>query len=217
MYKLIVFDLDGTLLDTLDDLASAVNYALKEHGLPVRTVDEVRAFVGNGVKNLITRAVGEHRENEAEVLSVFRAYYDKHNADETHVYEGIITLLQALKEKGVPTAVLSNKHDCATKALVKRYLDGFFHCVMGENEAGGVRKKPAPDALFALMERFGVQKNETLYIGDSEVDIETANNAGVDCLCVLWGFRDEALLTEKGATRFAHKPEEILDILNKEA
>ena len=210
MYRLIVFDLDGTVLDTLDDLASATNYALQTHGYPTRTREEVRAFVGNGVKNLIDRAIGVEGEKNAEVLATFRAYYEAHRADQTATYEGILPLLEEIKALGVKTAVLSNKPDHATKALAEKYCAGLFDCVMGENEAGGVRKKPAPDALFALTERFGVPMAETLYIGDSEVDIETSENAGVDCVCVTWGFRDEEVLRRCGATRFAYTPSEIL-------
>ena len=216
MYKLIVFDLDGTLLDTLDDLASAVNYALTVYGLPTRTRDEVCAFVGNGMKNLISRSVGEARVDHEEVLRVFRDYYDLHSAEQTHLYEGITSLLQELKAMGLKLAVLSNKADKATKALMEYYCAGLFDCVMGENEANGIRKKPAPDALFALMERLNADKSETVYIGDSDVDIQTAQNAGVDCISVCWGFRDERVLRSHGATCFAYKPNDILKILNKE-
>lgn len=216
MYELIVFDLDGTLLDTLDDLASAVNYALTQFGLPNRTREEVRTFVGNGMKNLINRSVGEARVDQEEVLRVFRAYYDLHSADQTRLYEGVTALLQELKTLGLKLAVLSNKADQATKALMERYCAGVFDTVMGENEAGGIRKKPAPDALFSLIDRFGTERAKTLYIGDSEVDIETAKNAGVDCLCVCWGFRSGKLLREKGATRFAYCPNDILRMLKQE-
>jgi phosphoglycolate phosphatase len=210
VYQLIVFDLDGTVLDTLDDLASATNYALQAHGYPTRTREEVRAFVGNGVKNLMDRAIGTENEQNAEVLATFRAYYGAHSADQTATYDGVIPLLEEVKRLGIKTAVLSNKPDQATKALAEKYCTGLFDCVMGENEAGGIRKKPAPDALFALIERFGVKKEEVLYLGDSEVDVETAENACVDYVCVTWGFRDEELLRSVGATRFANTPSEVL-------
>lgn len=216
MYSTVVFDLDGTLLDTLDDLADSVNAALLAHGLPLRTREEVCAFVGNGMKNLVTLASGLQDEAEIEkLLKTFKAHYAVHGKDKTKPYEGIITLLRALKAHGVKTAVLSNKADFATKELVKEYFDGLFDEVVGENEANGIRKKPCPDALFTIMQRLGITKEETLYTGDSDVDIRTAENAGVACVSVTWGFRDEAFLLKNGATMLVPSPEEILDICLK--
>lgn len=216
MYSTVVFDLDGTLLDTLDDLADSVNAALLAHGLPLRTREEVCAFVGNGMKNLVTLASGLQDEAEIEkLLKTFKAHYAVHGKDKTKPYEGIITLLRALKAHGVKTAVLSNKADFATKELVKEYFDGLFDEVVGENEANGIRKKPCPDALFTIMQRLGITKEETLYTGDSDVDIRTAENACVACVSVTWGFRDEAFLLKNGATMLVSSPEEILDICLK--
>ncbi len=210
MYKAFVFDLDGTLLDTLDDLTNAVNYALQEVGLPSRTKDEVRSFVGDGIARLIERAVGEHTEKAPMALALFKEYYALHCAEKTKPYEGILPLLQTLKEKGIKTAVLSNKADFAVKSLAKSYFDGLLLEAVGENESAGIFKKPAPDSLLAVIERLEVTKAQTLYIGDSDTDIQTAKNAGVDCICVTWGFREKEFLQNHGGKRFVDKPSELL-------
>ena len=213
MYKTIVFDLDGTLLDTLDDLTAAVNFAWAEFHFPLRTREEVRGFVGNGIVKLMERAVGQENIEKVDfenVLSVFREYYKVHCADKTKPYENVLLLLQTLKEKGVKTAVLSNKADFAVKMLAKEYFGDLLLEAVGENEAAGIRKKPAPDSLFTVMEKLDAKKEETVYVGDSEVDIQTAQNAGVACLSVTWGFKDEAFLVENGAEAFAREPYEIL-------
>ena len=211
MYKAFVFDLDGTLLDTLDDLTDAVNAAMQAVGLPLRTKAEVCSFVGNGIAKLIERAVGEHTEKAQEALAFFKEYYALHCADKTQPYEGILPLLQALKDRGLKTAVVSNKADFAVKALAKQYFEGLLAEAVGENESAGIRKKPAPDSLLAVMARLGVTAQETLYIGDSEVDIQTAKNAGVACACVTWGFRDKAFLQANGGRFFVGKPKELLE------
>lgn len=211
MYKAFVFDLDGTLLDTLDDLTDAVNAAMQAVGLPLRTRAEVCSFVGNGIAKLIERAVGERADKAQEALVFFKEYYALHCADKTQPYEGIIPLLQALKDRGLKRAVVSNKADFAVKALAKRYFGGLLEEAVGENESAGIRKKPAPDSLLSVMEQLGVKKEETLYIGDSEVDIQTAKNAGVDCACVTWGFRDKAFLQANGGRFFVGKPKELLE------
>lgn len=211
MYKTIVFDLDGTLLDTLDDLTDAVNAALTAYSLPNRTREEVRAFIGNGIVKLMQRACGiENYPDFDGLLWAFKRHYKAHCADKTKPYDGVLELLCALKERGVKTAVLSNKADFAVKQLAKTYFDGMLLEAVGENEAAGIRKKPAPDALFSVMETLGASANETLYVGDSEVDIQTAANAGVDCLSVTWGFKDKDFLIENGGKIFADTPLEIL-------
>ncbi len=211
MYQTIIFDLDGTLLDTLDDLADAVNYALQSFDLPLRTREEVRSFVGNGVANLMQRAVGETHLKQSEILETFRAYYKAHCEDKTKPYEGVIELLSELKKRGIKTAVVSNKMDSAVKALAKTYFNGLIGDTVGENEAAGIRRKPAPDSLIAVMEKLGADKQSTVYVGDSEVDIQTANNAGVECISVTWGFKDEVFLIENGGKIFVDAP---MDILN---
>ena len=210
MYKTIVFDLDGTLLDTLDDLWAAVNEALKAHGLPTRTKEEVRGFVGNGAANLMRLACGvENYAEQAALLEDFHAYYRAHIANYTKPYDGIVSLLERLKEAGIKTAVLSNKPDVAVKTLAKQYFQGLLTEAAGENEAAGIRKKPAPDALFSIMERLGATKAETLYVGDSEVDIQTAKNAGVACVSVSWGFKTKEFLRANGAERIIDEPSEL--------
>ena len=210
MYEMIVFDLDGTLLNTLDDLWAAVNAALGKYNLPLRTKEEVRNFIGNGIVKLMQRAVGYEHPNFDGILMEFKTYYGEHCADKTQPYDGIMSLLETLQSKKIKLAVLSNKADFAVKMLAESYFKGIFDAAVGENEAAGIRKKPAPDSLIAVMQQFNVAKEKTLYVGDSEVDIQTANNAGVACLSVTWGFKDEKFLLENGATQLAHSPHEIL-------
>ncbi len=211
MYSTVIFDLDGTLLDTLDDLANAVNAALIECGLPVRTREEVRSFVGNGIVKLMERATGEASPALfARALAYFKEYYGAHCEENTKPYEGICELLQECKARGIKTAVVSNKADFAVQRLVHTYFDGLLLAAVGENEEGGVRKKPAPDSLFAVMERLGATPTETVYVGDSEVDIQTAQNAGVDCISVTWGVKDREFLLKNGGTRLVDAPKEVL-------
>ena len=216
MYKAIVFDLDGTLLDTLDDLKNSVNFALQQEGFPVRTREEIRTFVGNGMLKLIERALGQERYPQFDrVLKTFKAHYAEHCADCTKPYEGVLALLETLQARGIKTGILSNKADAATKALAKLYFGERIEYAAGENEAAGIKKKPAPDALFAMMQEMGVERGETLYVGDSDVDVNTAKNAGVDCVAVTWGFRSEEVLREAGATRFADTPMQILTYIKE--
>ncbi len=211
MYKTVIFDLDGTLLDTLSDLTTAVNAALSAYGLPQRNRDEVRGFVGNGIAKLMERAIGQTQYPHFDgVLSAFKEYYGAHCQDETKPYAGIISLLQTLQNAGVKTAVVSNKADFAVKLLAEGYFKGLLLEAVGENEAAGVRKKPAPDSLFAVMQKLDAAPSEVVYVGDSEVDIQTAQNAGVDCISVTWGFKDRAFLLENGAKRLIDAPSELL-------
>lgn len=214
MYKTIVFDLDGTLLNTLDDLTSAVNAALSSFSLPLRSKEEVRGFIGNGIVKLMERAIGYPRADFAEIMQAFKQYYGAHCADKTQPYEGIIPLLFALRERGIKTAVLSNKADFAVKALCKEYFDGLIMEAVGENEEAGIRKKPAPDSLFAVMQALDCTKAETVYVGDSEVDIQTAQNAGVACISVTWGFKDREFLLQNGSVCLVDSPAEILPLLD---
>lgn len=214
MYENIIFDLDGTLLDTLDDLTDAVNAVLDTCGLKRRTREEVRAFVGNGIAKLMERAVGEEgRAFSEKALAVFQEYYAAHCADKTAPYDGVLELLRELQRRGVKTAVLSNKADFAVKSLAVTYFDGLLMTAVGENEAAGIRKKPAPDALFAVMEQLAMTAENTAYVGDSEVDIQTAKNAGVDCICVTWGFREQAFMEREGGQIFVSSPAEILQFI----
>ena len=206
----ILFDLDGTLLDTLEDLKDAVNYTLAHFGCPRRSLEEVRTFVGTGAANLIRKAL-PGRENDpplTEALSFYQAYYAAHSRDKTGPYPGI---LQALEEIGsrYPVAIVSNKPDAATKDLCAIYFPGVF----ARGEAADCPRKPAPDMLRKAMEQIGV--DTCVYVGDSEVDIQTASNAGAKCLSVLWGFRDKACLTKAGGEYFCEKPAELLQKLEE--
>lgn len=198
--RTIVFDLDGTVLNTLEDLADAVNYALAQNGYPLRTVDEVRRFIGNGIRTLIERAVPANTSKECtdRVYDVFLRQYREHCADKTRPYEGIIELLHRLRAEGYQLAVVSNKADAAVCRLCQNYFDGLFDRVVGERE--GIRRKPAPDSVLAVLSELGASPDRAVYIGDSDVDIETARNAGMPCIGVAWGFRGEALLLERGAS-----------------
>ena len=206
----VIFDLDGTLLDTLQDLADATNYALREQGMPERTIDEVRQFVGNGVRLLMIRAIPGGEENPLfeETFALFKSYYGEHCNDHTRPYEGIMELLATLREKGYAVAIVSNKIDFAVKELSKLYFQGIVPVAIGEKE--GIRRKPAPDTVFEALKELGRTKEEAVYVGDSDVDIETAQNAGMPCVSVLWGFRDKAFLKAHGASHYAEKAEEIL-------
>lgn len=214
--KTVIFDLDGTLLDTLEDLTDAVNYALAAYGMPQRSIDEIRQFVGNGIRRLMVRAVPNGEDNPvfAEVFAAFRGYYDVHCNDKTKPYEGIMELIDALKKQNIQLAIVSNKVDSAVQTLNERYFPQIAVAV-GDRE--GLKRKPAPDSVFAAMEAFGAKRAETLYVGDSEVDIETAQNAGIQCASVLWGFRNKEQLTKSGARIFVEQPLELLELLEHEA
>ena len=206
----VIIDLDGTLLDTLQDLADATNYALRKQGMPERTIEEVRQFVGNGVRLLMIRAIPGGEENPLfeETFALFKSYYGEHCNDHTRPYEGIMELLATLREKGYAVAIVSNKIDFAVKELSKLYFQGIVPVAIGEKE--GIRRKPAPDTVFEALQELDRTKEEAVYVGDSDVDIETAQNAGMPCISVLWGFRDKAFLETHGASHYAEKAEEIL-------
>ncbi len=214
MYKLVVFDLDGTLLDTLDDLTAATNAALRAHGFATRTKTEVRSFIGDGIVKLMERAVGiENYPDIPQMVGDFRAYYAVHCKDETRPYEGVIPLLTTLKKSGYLLAVLSNKVHAATQTLINDYFPNLFDEVMGENESAGIKRKPCPTALFKIMETLGVTQAETVYVGDSEVDLQTATNGGVDCISVCWGFKDENFLLAQGAKKVVKTDKELANAL----
>lgn len=212
-YKLAIFDLDGTILDTLEDLADAMNYALGEHGYPGRTIEEVRRFVGNGIRKLIERAVpaGLAKEEIDRVHETFSAYYQQHCADKTRPYEGVLPLLERLRAAGCLTAVVSNKADAAVQPLCRRYYNGLFDYAVGERT--GIRRKPDPDSVQEVLRRLQVEAADAVYIGDSEVDIQTAKNAGLDSIIVTWGFRDRDYLESQGGRCFVDRPEEIEQII----
>ena len=208
MYKTYIFDLDGTLLDTLSDLAAAVNYALRTHGMPEHSMDDVRRFVGNGVRKLMERSIPDGTANPQfdETFATFRQYYMAHSLDTTRPYEGIPEALAALKARGCRLAVVSNKMMAATQELCQHFFPDTIEVAIGENEAEGIRKKPAPDTVFAALKALGVGKEGAVYVGDSDVDIETARNSGLPCISVLWGFRDRDFLIQHGAKTFISDP-----------
>ena len=208
-YDTVIFDLDGTLLDTLQDLAAAVNYALNQQGYPPRTAQEVCRFVGNGVEKLMRRAVpaGLPEERIMAALAVFKDYYAQHNNDATAPYPGIEALLDHLKARGVRMAIVSNKNDPNVKALARLYFPTTISMAVGEG--GGVRAKPCPDTVLHVMNTWGCDPSRVLYVGDSDVDIQTARNAGVDCASVCWGFRPEPELRAAGATLLVHTAQEL--------
>lgn len=212
-YMIAIFDLDGTILNTLEDLADSTNYALKTYGYPERTMDEVRQFVGNGIRKLMERAVPEGTPVEEidRVHETFTAHYKVHCADKTRPYDGIMELLQNLKKDGCKLAVVSNKADYGVQELCKQYFDGVFDFAVGERE--GIRKKPAPDSVNEVLKTLGCSRDRAVYIGDSDVDIQTAANAQMDHIIVEWGFRDVPFLIAKGAKVLVEKPEEILEIV----
>lgn len=215
MIHCVIFDLDGTLLNTLDDLCDSTNYALKQFGYPERTLDEVRHFVGNGVKKLIERAIpdGINNPDFEECLRVFKEHYAANMYNKTAPYNGVPEMLKELRLKGIHTAVVSNKFDAAVKELCKKFFGDFVQVAIGENEEKGVRKKPAPDSVFRAMEELKVSIENVIYAGDSETDVQTAKNAEIDCIGCAWGFRSKDILKHEGAKYIIDSPQEILKIV----
>lgn len=213
--KVIIFDLDGTLLNSLEDLKNSTNYALQKFSYPTRTIDEIRQFVGNGVAKLIERAIpnGKNNPNFEECLDIFKKDYAKNMYNNTCAYNGILELLESLKNKKYKVAVVSNKFDLAVKDLCKRYFPDLIDLAIGENEALGIKKKPAPDTVFQALKILNLNSENAIYVGDSDVDIMTAKNSNMKCLSVTWGFRDENFLKENNAQHIIHTPKEIVDYL----
>lgn len=210
-YNNYIFDLDGTLLNTLDDLAASTNYALRWAGMPEHSKDDVRRFVGNGVKKLMERAVPGGLDNPKfdETYAKFREYYLVHSLDTTMPYDGIPELLENLKLRNKKMAIVSNKFYAATQELCHHFFGEYIDVAIGERE--NIRKKPAPDTVIEALRQLDVTTNKTVYIGDSDVDINTAHNSGLPCISVLWGFRDKDFLTLNGATDFVSAPKELLN------
>ena len=211
-YNTYIFDLDGTLLDTLGDLAASVNYALRTHGMPEHTIDDVRRFVGNGVRKLMERAVPDGTVNPLfdEAFATFRQHYMEHSLDTTRPYDGVPEMLATLKAKGCHLAVVSNKMMAATQELCRHFFPDTIEVAIGENEAEGIRKKPAPDTVIAALRQLGVGQERAVYVGDSDVDIATARNSSLPCISVLWGFRDRDFLLQHGAKTLISAPSELL-------
>lgn len=217
-YNTFVFDLDGTLLDTLQDLANSVNYALQQHGMPQHSIDDIRRFVGNGVRLLMERAVPDGAANAEfeECFADFRQHYMLHSLDTTRPYDGITEVLHELKARGCQLAVVSNKMMAATQELIRHFFPE-IEVAIGEHEAEGIRKKPAPDTVFEALRQLNTDPSKlntepsAVYVGDSDVDLLTARNSGLPCISVLWGFRDREFLLQHGATTLINRPEELLE------
>ena len=218
MVKLVIFDLDGTLLNSLEDLAASTNYALRRHGYPEHELPAYRYFVGNGIDKLLERALPETvrtPENVKKIKEDFVAYYAVHKADFTAPYAGIPELLKELKGQGILLAVASNKYHSATIALVPEYFgEGLFDFVFGQRD--GVPIKPDPTIVFDIIAAAGVRKEEVFYVGDSGVDMQTAVNSGVTSVGVTWGFREREELLANGACHIADHPDEIIEIIGRE-
>lgn len=206
-----IFDLDGTLLDTLDDLTDSMNYMLGKHNFPLRTRDEVRNFVGNGVRKLVERAVPPEYKADEEFIDKFyddfSLYYNSHSDIKTSPYPGTLDMLDKLLENGFDIAIVSNKIDSAVKSLSAKFFGERIKSAIGEKPS--IRHKPEPDMVFMAMEEMGADKENSIYIGDSEVDIQTAKNAGIPCISVLWGFKDRKFLEDSGAMAIVESMKEL--------
>ncbi len=224
-YSTFIFDLDGTLLDTLQDLAASVNYALSQHGMSTHPIDDIRRFVGNGVRLLMERAIPDGARNPQfdETFATFRQHYMQHSLDTTHPYDGIPELIHELNTRGCRMAVVSNKMMAVTQELVRHFFPE-IEVAIGEHEVAGIRKKPAPDTVFEALRQLGISltsqlsplTSDIVYVGDSDVDIETARNSGIPCISVLWGFRDRDFLLAPGATTLAESPANTLSLQSLE-
>lgn len=215
MYQTVVFDLDGTLLDTLEDLYLAVNHALAAYGLPARSRDEVRLFTGNGIARLIARSVpaGCPDDVREKVFSTFKEYYGEHAMDHTAPYAGMPELVAELRRRGTRVAVVSNKADFAVQEIISATFPDAFDCVMGENEAAGIPKKPARQMVDAAISAMGGRSGAVAYVGDSEVDVATAANSDCDCVACSWGFRSREWLVDAGASLIVDTPSELQRVL----
>ena len=208
-YKAVLFDMDGTLLNTLEDLCDSTNHALAQMGYPLRGIEEIRRFIGNGAEKQIRRAVpeGTSEGKIMETLAAFRAYYQDHCQIKTKVYDGLLDVLSELKEKGVKMAVVSNKPDAAVKKLSREYFGDRLDYAIGPSD--GVRCKPYPDMAEEALKALGVEKKDAVFVGDSEVDVQTGLNAGLDVIAVGWGFRSREVVIEAGASKIADNASEL--------
>lgn len=214
-YNTVIFDLDGTLMDTLEDLANAVNEILRRNGYPVRTIQEVRRIVGNGLRQTLTLCLPEGTDTEVidKLLPEFASYYQENCRIKTKPYDGITDTLRELCARGYKLAIVSNKRDEAVKTLNEEWFQAYVKVAIGENESAGIRKKPAPDTVYQALTELGSEKEDAVYVGDSEVDKMTADNAGLPCISVDWGFRDRDELIKLEPAYLISRPEELLEIL----
>jgi phosphoglycolate phosphatase len=215
-YKVAVFDMDGTILNTLDDMTVACNHTLSAMGMPLRTMDEIRMFVGNGIPKLVERIApaGTDEATLKKMLEIFMEFYSAHSMDKTGPYAGVPELLKKLKDNGIKLACVSNKADAAMRKLCDEFFNGLFDDAEGER--AGVNKKPAPDMVWAALEKIGAEKKDAVYIGDSNVDYETAVNSEIDCISVSWGFRSREFLENLGSKFIVDTPEEVFDVIMSE-
>lgn len=214
-YTTIIFDLDGTLMNTLDDLTISTNHALSQMGFTTRTIDEVRQFLGNGVRTLIEMALPEKTTEDTieRTISSFLQHYTSHCKDHSRPYDGILELLSSLKKMGVKMAIVSNKPDVEVKKLNAEHFAEFIDIALGENEKSGIPRKPSPAMVYEAINQLGAEPEKSLYVGDSDVDILTARNAGIDCLSVTWGFKTAEFLSQFGATKMIDAPSQMLKII----
>ena len=212
-YKTMIFDMDGTLLNTLDDIADSVNHIMRVYGFPERTLDEVRCFVGNGARRLMELVIpgGDSHPQFDQIRREYEAYYQAHCQIKTAPYQGILETLEKLKEKGIKMAIVSNKGDGAVKELADQYFGDSVSAAQGVRE--GIRRKPAPDAVLEALKYLDSTPQEAIYVGDSEVDYKTASNAGMDCVLVSWGFRSREQLQQLSPDYLIDRPEQLLTLL----
>lgn len=214
MYKAVIFDLDGTILNTLDDLYYSTNYALESFNLPMRTYEEIRCFVGNGVRVLIEKAVGLSNQDKVDdVITSFKEHYKKHSMDHIHEYNGITNLLNNLKKDNILLAVVTNKFNLAAQEIVNKFFPNIFDVVLGEDPK--LNRKPHPDMCNYVLKKLAINSNDALYVGDSEVDIITAKNANLKCITCTWGFRNKEELITSGAINLIDTPDELKQYLKK--
>lgn len=215
MYKAVIFDLDGTLLDTLDDLRNSVNFALREFSFPERSREEIRSFVGNGVIKLMERSTPDGTDpiTQEKCFNAFRKHYLEHMSDNTSPYEGILSLLERLKSEGIATAVVSNKLHSAVVGLCEDYFPSLIDVPLGVAEEK--ERKPSPLNVYRAMEMLSSDKENTIYVGDSNVDVETAHNASLKCIGVTWGFRDRDNLIACSCDFIADNADEVLGLIIK--
>lgn len=208
-YNTVIFDLDGTLLNTLEDLTDSVNHAMDAMGWSRRDKKEIRLFLGNGIKQLmkLSSPDGISSEEFNTAFEIFKEYYSMHNDDKTRPYDGTVEMMKNLRKKGVKMAIVSNKIDSAVLTLRDRFFSEVVEIAIGDMQ--GMKRKPAPDSCLRALELLGSNREDAVYVGDSEVDLATAQNAGLDCISVLWGFRDEEHLINHGAKTFARKPKDV--------
>ncbi|SNU08698.1 phosphoglycolate phosphatase [Lachnospiraceae bacterium] len=211
----IVFDMDGTVLNTIDDLTVSMNYVLDKFNMPGHTMEEYRMFFGNGIEFALRKSVPEDTPSDVikEMISVFKEHYDIHCLDNTKPYDGILSLMNELKQQGYKMAIVSNKIDSAVKELNEKFFSGVVDVAIGEKP--GIKRKPSPDTVLEALKELKSNVNEAVYVGDSEVDYATAQNSGLPCISVLWGFRDRKYLEDIGADTFAEKPEDIIKLLDR--